>query len=86
MGRADHVHGRIPVRPGDLQRPARRHDFQGLLAPAEFSGDGGHAETLMYGSLFDAMAFAARQDEAVQDGLWIATSNDVIAWRDLVND
>ena len=50
------------------------------------SGDGGHAETLMYGSLFDAMALAARQDEAVQDGLWIATSNDVIAWRDLVND
>jgi hypothetical protein len=45
--------------------------------------DGGMAETLMYGSLSDALAMAAAQDEAVQDGLWIATSNDVIAWRDL---
>lgn len=45
--------------------------------------DGGHAETLMYGTLAEAMAVAAQQDEAVQDGLWIATSNDVIAWRDL---
>jgi len=48
--------------------------------------DGGQAETLMYGPLADAMALAARQDPAVQDGLWIATSNDVIAWRDLVNE
>jgi len=50
------------------------------------AGDGGHAETLMYGPLSDAMALAARQDEATQDGLWIATSNDVIAWRDLVGE
>jgi hypothetical protein len=46
--------------------------------------DGGQAETLMYGPLSEAMAMAAAADEAVQDGLWIATSNDVIAWRDLV--
>lgn len=45
--------------------------------------DGGQAETLMYGPLSQALALAAQQDDAVQDGLWIATSNDVIAWRDL---
>lgn len=45
--------------------------------------DGGSAHTLMYGPLGEAMRVAAAQDEAVQDGLWIATDNDVIAWRDL---
>lgn len=45
--------------------------------------DGGHAETLFYGPLSEAARIAAAQEEAVQDGLWIATSNDVIAWRDL---
>lgn len=45
--------------------------------------DGGRAQTLMYGTLADAMRLAAAQDEAVQDGLFIATDNDVIAWRDL---
>ncbi len=48
------------------------------------SADGGRAETLMYGALADALALAARQDVAVQDGLWIATANDVVAYRDLV--
>lgn len=48
--------------------------------------DGGQAETLMYGLLSEALALAAQQDEAVQDGLWIATSNDVVAWRDLVEE
>jgi hypothetical protein len=48
--------------------------------------DGGQAETLMYGPLSDALAHAARQDPAVQDGLWIATSNDVIAYRDLIDE
>ena len=50
---------------------------------ADGEDGGGHAETLMYGTLTEAMAMAAQQDEAVQDKLWIATSNDVIAWRDL---
>ncbi|EGD59209.1 hypothetical protein Y88_1271 [Novosphingobium nitrogenifigens DSM 19370] len=45
--------------------------------------EGGVAQTLMYGPLSDAMALAAQQEPAVQDGLWIATSNDVVAWRDL---
>jgi hypothetical protein len=48
------------------------------------NAEGGRAETLMYGTLAQAMAHAAGQDPAVQDGLWIATDNDVIAWRDLI--
>lgn len=45
--------------------------------------EGGRAETLFYGPLEQAMAIAAAQPEAVADGLWIATDNDVVAWRDL---
>lgn len=48
--------------------------------------DGGQAETLMYGPLSQALALAAQQADSVQDGLWIATSNDVIAYRDLVEE
>lgn len=48
--------------------------------------DGGQAETLMYGPLSQALAMAAQADAAVQDGLWIATSNDVIAYRDLIDE
>lgn len=45
--------------------------------------EAGVAETLMYGTLEEAMAMAASQPEDVADGLYIATDNDVIAWRDL---
>lgn len=45
--------------------------------------DGGAAETLFYGPLSEAMAIAAAQPEEVQDGLFIATENDVVAWLDL---
>lgn len=51
-----------------------------------YLGDGpeiGTAETLFYGPLGEAMVLAAQQPEEVQDGLFIATDNDVIAWRDL---
>jgi hypothetical protein len=47
--------------------------------------EGGTAETLFYGPLAEAMALASQQDKATQDGLWLATSNDVIAWRDLID-
>ena len=46
----------------------------------------GVAETLMYGPLSAALAMAAAQDDAVQDGLWIATDNDVVAYRDMVSE
>jgi hypothetical protein len=45
--------------------------------------EGGGAETLMYGSLTEALAVAAQQSEEVQAGLFIATDNDVIAYLDL---
>lgn len=47
------------------------------------ASEGGAAETLFYGPLAEAMAIAAAQPEEVQDGLFIATDNDVVAWLDL---
>lgn len=46
--------------------------------------DGGAANTLFYGPLDEAMARAAAEPEYVQDGLFIATDNDVIAYLDLL--
>lgn len=48
--------------------------------------EGGAAETLFYGPLSEAMALAAQQSEAVQEGLFIATDNDVVAWLDLIGE
>ena len=42
--------------------------------------------SLFYGPLSEAMTLAAQQSEDVQDGLFIATDNDVIAWLDLVEE
>jgi hypothetical protein len=50
------------------------------------AAEGGAANTLFYGPLEEAMRIAAEQPEAVQDGLFIATDNDVIAWCDLIGD
>jgi hypothetical protein len=46
--------------------------------------DGSGAQTLFYGPLTEALAVAAQQPEEVQDGLFIATDNDVIAYLDLL--
>ncbi|WP_226016651.1 hypothetical protein [Novosphingobium sp. FKTRR1] len=46
--------------------------------------EGGSAETLFYGPLSEAMRIAAAQTEDVQEGLFIATDNDVVAWLDLI--
>ena len=48
--------------------------------------EGGAAETLFYGPLAEALAIAAQQSEEVQDGLFLATDNDVAAYRDLRAD
>jgi hypothetical protein len=48
--------------------------------------DGGAAETLFYGPLADALAIAAQQSEEVQDCLFLATDNDVVAYLDLAAD
>lgn len=47
--------------------------------------EGGAAETLFYGPLSEAMMIAASQSEDVQEGLFIATDNDVVAYLDLVD-
>lgn len=46
--------------------------------------EGGAATTLFYGPLTEAMALAAQQPETVQNGLFIATDNDVVAYLDLL--
>jgi len=53
-----------------------------------FDGDveGGSAETLFYGSLEEALQIAAAQPEALQEGLFLATDNDVVAYFDLIED
>ena len=52
----------------------------------DHEAEGGGAETLMYGTLAEAMAMAAQQPEDVQEGLFLATDNDVVAYLDLVGD
>lgn len=48
------------------------------------AGEGGAATTLCYGPLSEALMVAAQQAEDVQEGLFIATDNDVIAYLDLI--
>jgi hypothetical protein len=47
--------------------------------------EGGAAETLFYGTLAEALEIAAAQPEAVQEGLYLATDNDVVAYLDLID-
>lgn len=46
--------------------------------------EGGAATTLFYGQLEEAMRLAAAQPEEVQEGLFLATDNDVVAYLDLI--
>lgn len=46
--------------------------------------EGGAPTTLFYGPLAEALNLAAAQPEEVQDGLFIATDNDVVAYLDLI--
>ncbi len=47
--------------------------------------EGGTAQTLLYGTLAEALALAAQQPEEIQADLFIATDNDVVAYLDLVD-
>ena len=47
--------------------------------------EGGAAHTLFYGPLAEALALAAQQGEDLQDYLYIATVNDVVAYLDLAD-
>ena len=46
--------------------------------------DGGGATTLFYGPLNEAMRIAEQQPQDMQDGLFLATDNDVVAYLDLI--
>ncbi len=48
------------------------------------ASEGGAATTLCYAPLAEALAMAAAQPEEMQDGLFIATDNDVVAYLDLI--
>ncbi len=48
--------------------------------------EGGAANTLFYGPLAEAMKIADAQPAEVQEGLYIATDNDVVAWLDLIGE
>ncbi len=48
------------------------------------NAEGGAANTLFYGPLSEAMQIAAAEPEDVQEGLFIATDNDVVAYLDLM--
>lgn len=46
--------------------------------------EGGATTTLLYGSLAEALTAAAAQPEDVQAGLFLQTSNDVVAYLDFL--
>ena len=46
--------------------------------------EGGAASTLFYGSLSEALTMAAAEPKTVQAGLFLQTSNDVVAYLDLI--
>ena len=48
--------------------------------------EGGAASTLFDGPLVQALDIAAQQPVEVQDGLFIATDNDVVAYLDLIGE
>lgn len=48
------------------------------------ASEGGAAETLFYGPMSEAMRIAEAQPEEVQEGLFLATDNDVVAYLDLL--
>ncbi|WP_298167973.1 hypothetical protein [Novosphingobium sp.] len=47
--------------------------------------EGGAAQTLLYGTLAEALALAAQQPDEIQADLFIATDNDVVTYLDLVD-
>ena len=46
--------------------------------------EGGVATTILYGTLAEAMAAAAREPEGMHAGLYLQTSSDVVGYLDLL--
>jgi hypothetical protein len=60
------------------------HDVTVRLYHLDRESEGGAAQTLLYGPLAEALELAAAQPEEMQDGLYLATDNDVVAYLDLI--
>jgi hypothetical protein len=48
--------------------------------------DSGAATTLLYGTMADALRAAEAEPEDVQESLFLQTSNDVVAYLDLIGE
>ena len=62
----------------------RTTDDQAAVRLYYLHPEAGTATTMLYGTLAEALAMADAQEEAVQDGLFLQTSNDVVAYRDFI--
>lgn len=60
------------------------HQASVRLYHLDGSPEGSGAQTLFYGALSEALVVAAQQPEEVQEGLFVATDNDVVAYLDLI--
>lgn len=73
--------------PMEWHKTAMRSTYETANVRLYHLGDdaeGGSAETLCYAPLSQALELAASQPEEIQQGLFIATDNDVVAYLDLI--
>jgi hypothetical protein len=64
----------------------RTVDAEAAVRLYHLDSDSGATTTLLYGSLGQALQQAALEPEAIQEGLFIQTSNDVVAYLDLIGE
>jgi hypothetical protein len=62
----------------------RTVDEESSVRLYHLDGDSGATATLFYGPLAQALRLAEQQPEEVQDGLFLQTSSDVVAYLDLI--
>ena len=61
-----------------------RSTYDGATVRLYHLGDDGGVTTLLYGPLTEALHVAEQQPAEMQDGLFIATDNVVVAYLDLI--
>ena len=61
-----------------------RSTYDGATVRLYHLGDDGGVTTLLYSPLTEALHVAEQQPAEMQDGLFIATDNDVVAYLDLI--
>ncbi|WP_420141976.1 hypothetical protein [Sphingomonas sp.] len=64
----------------------RTVDAEAAVRLYHLDSDSGATTTLLYGSLAQALQQAALEAEAIQEGLFVQTSNDVVAYLDLIGE